>query len=80
MTTIAIAVSKPRIPARGLKRPGRADGAVCAGVSGIKATNPRSGTETFLPTGTIHAASDVLSIKATNPRSGTETPKTTAHP
>ena len=40
----------------------------------IKATNPRSGTETFLQL--VRASSGVSRIKATNPRSGTETDTT----
>ena len=72
----AESVSKPRIPARGLKHKWcchRADrskeGQYCYG---IKATNPRSGTETVLRFVMVVVLTPVR-IKATNPRSGTET-------
>jgi hypothetical protein len=42
------AVSKPRIPARGLKLRSNVEVEVKHPLAGIKATNPRSGTETAM--------------------------------
>ena len=66
-------LSKPRIPARGLKlvpldQPGLGQPAA----KSIKATNPRPGTETIAPTRCISRLRRET-IKATNPRPGTET-------
>ena len=68
-------VSKPRIPARGLKLCvlGHDARARRWAVSCIKATNPRSGTETSSTGVSSTGFLQSWGIKATNPRSGTET-------